>query len=236
MSLTSLQDTLKANVGKEVANLIEPHTYVGLGTGSTVTYFIQALAIRIQEGLHIKGVIATSNKSAQLAASLHIPIIEIENICYIDITVDGADEVDKRLNVIKGKGGALLREKIAAAASQEVIIIVDESKLVEKLGGKELLPIEILPFARSYIIKHLQDIDMSATIRENPHTKSLYYTDQQNNILDCSFPTKSNMSLQALDEVLHATPGILETGLFLNMVDTVYTATASGITIMRTKK
>ncbi|MGE5520095.1 MAG: ribose-5-phosphate isomerase RpiA [Candidatus Dadabacteria bacterium] len=196
---------------------------IGLGTGSTSKWAIQRLGERIKEGLEIKAV-ASSIDSEKLAKSMGIPLIDFSEISSIDLTIDGADEVDKECNLIKGGGGALLREKILAYNSKNFIVIVDESKQVDTLG-KFPLPVEVVPFAIDFTIKQLKYLGCEATVRKK--NGSNFITDNQNLLLDCQFSKITQPAM--LNELLHLIPGVVETGLFANsFVTSVITGFSNG--------
>lgn len=205
---------------KEIAALaavehIQDGQIVGLGTGSSSEYAIRAIGRRVEEGLKITGV-PTSNRTAQLAESLQIPLADINTIDQIDITIDGADEFTTDLMLIKGGGGALLREKIVASLTRQQIIIADSSKLVEKLGQFRL-PIEVIPFATNYVLRQLEKLGGKAELRlvdQKP-----YQTDQSNYILDTDFGLIDHPD--QLADKLNQIEGIACHGLFINLAERV---------------
>jgi ribose 5-phosphate isomerase A len=189
---------------------------VGLGTGKAASAFIRALGARVATGLNVRG-IATSQASAELARTLHIPLVEFDRVEAIDVTVDGADEVDPQGNLIKGYGGALVREKIVAAASKKLVILVGEEKLVPVLGSRGKLPVEVLPFGMSATARHLQALGLAPQPRMAEGKP--FVTDNGNHILDCGTgPIPQPTELEAN---LRAIPGVVGTGLFLTMADVV---------------
>ena len=192
---------------------------VGLGTGHAATAFIEVLAQRVGQGLAIRG-IATSQASAELATSLGIPLTNFGEVDGIDVDVDGADEVDPQLNLIKGYGGGLLRQKIVAAASRRVIILVGPEKLVPTLGSRGKLPVEVVPYGMAYCARRLERLGLSC----EPRTLdgSLLKTDNGNHILDCHVGTIDQP--QQLDEQLRGIPGVVGTGLFIGMAHSVLIA------------
>lgn len=223
--------------GKKLAALkaieyIRPGMTLGLGTGSTAYWAIQGIGDLVKEGMAVKAV-ATSVQSEALARELNIPIIPFSEVDRLDITIDGADEVDKELNLIKGGGGALLREKIVAAVTKFYIIIVDESKLVDKLG-KFPLPVEVTPFAWELTNRKL------AALGCTPHMRMAgdkpYLTDNGHYILDCAFGVINDPA--RLHEQVSAITGVMEDGFFIGMADVVIAGTAGGETkvISRNKK
>ena len=202
----------------EAVKYIQDGMTVGLGTGSTAFYAIKAVGEMVQNGLQIQAV-PTSEHTKQLAASLNIPLIDINTIDSIDVTIDGADEFTKNLELIKGGGGALLREKIVASLTKQEIIIADSSKLVEKLGAFKV-PLEVIPFASSYVIAQLQLIGGKGTIRKKD--EKAFITDQGNIIIDADFGLIENAA--ALAEELDKIVGIVEHGLFINLTEKVIMA------------
>lgn len=194
----------------KAVSYIKDGMVVGLGTGSTAYWAIRKIAEKIKEGLNIKTV-ASSVESENLAKELGIPVLAFSEIEIIDITIDGADEVDKNLNLIKGGGGALLREKIIAYNTRQFLVIADESKKVEVLG-RFPLPVEIAPFAFELTLLQIKKLGCEGTIRKKEG--KTFITDNGNYIVDCRFhkildPSKLNLQLDAI-------PGVLETGLFIN--------------------
>ncbi|MEK8127827.1 ribose-5-phosphate isomerase RpiA [Paenibacillus filicis] len=190
---------------------------VGLGTGTTAYWAIQQIGKRVQEGLHIRA-IATSSHSESLARELGIPIVSFSEIDGIDLTIDGADEVDLAWNVTKGGGGALLREKIVASASKRLVIIVDESKLAPQLG-RFPLPVEIVKFGHEWTLKRLASLGCQATLRTFSSGDGPYITDNGNYIADCAFGRITNP--QILHEQINQIPGVVDNGLFIGMAGSV---------------
>ncbi|HLF34416.1 MAG TPA: ribose-5-phosphate isomerase RpiA [Cyclobacteriaceae bacterium] len=205
----------KKLAAKEAVKLIRQGQVVGLGTGSTAYFAILEIADMIRNGLQIKAV-PTSVRSRELAEQLNIPLIDIHTIDSIDITIDGADEFTRELNLIKGGGGALLREKVVAAMTREQIIIADSAKKVDKLG-KFHLPVEVIPFAASYVMNRLRDLKGAGTIRQKDG--SPFLTDQGNFIIDTDFGIIDEPAKLAekLDEIV----GLVEHGLFINLAHKV---------------
>ena len=196
---------------------------VGLGTGSTSAFAIKAIGRKIQQGLNVKAV-ASSIQSEKLAKDAGITVVPFSEINIINIYIDGADEVDNHLNLIKGGGGALLREKILAFNSEQFVVIVDEFKLVKQLG-KFPLPVEVTSFAVELTIRQLQKLGCAPTVRQQ-EGKS-YITDNKNFIIDCDFQKIDQV--EKLHELLNAIPGVVENGLFLNnMVSKVIVGYQSG--------
>lgn len=188
---------------------------VGLGTGSTAYYAIQRLGQLVQQGLSIQA-IATSLQSEQLAKQLGIPLISFSEMTKLDLTIDGADEVDPSFNLIKGGGGALLREKIVAAASKQLTIVVDEHKVVRQLG-KFALPVEIVKFGYEATIRKLFQLGCEPILRARDG--ELYVTDNGNYIVDCSF--NQIAAPVELHRELNLIPGVVDNGLFVGMTKKV---------------
>jgi len=208
-------DDDKKIAARAAVDLVTDGMILGLGTGSTAVFAINILGERVKEGLKIKGV-PTSDASAKLATSVGIPLVTLDEYPVLDLDIDGADEVDSSLNLIKGGGGALLHEKIVAAASKRVIIIVDEKKVVERLGRFHL-PVEVIPFARGHVEKVLSEMGAAVLLRKKDGT--VFRTDENNIILDCDFGLIDDPS--ELASRLSQVPGIVEHGLFIDMVERV---------------
>ena len=216
------QDELKQRAGFRAAEFVESGMVVGLGTGSTTEHAVKRIAKRLKAG-ELKNIVGipSSVRTEKLAQELNIPLVGFDIHPQIDITIDGADEVDPDLNLIKGGGGALLREKVVAQASMRNIIIIDDSKLVAKLGTGWALPIEVIPFARYTEEAFLSTIGGSVTLRKNDDDTP-YRTDQNNVILDANFgPMDDPFRLAAQ---LNERAGIVEHGLFLGLATDVLVA------------
>ncbi len=213
--MTFETDSLNAIAAKALEYIAEGNV-VGLGTGRAASRFIEELGKRVQAGFRVRGV-PTSHRSAELAQQLGIPLTNFQEIDQIDVDVDGADEVDPACNLIKGYGGALVREKIVASASRRLIILVGAEKLVPTLGSRGRLPIEVVPFALELCQRRLAQRGFPAEPRRQ--AGELKLTDNGNVILDCSIPCLEQPP--ALEAELQAMPGVVGTGLFLNMADTV---------------
>jgi ribose 5-phosphate isomerase A len=202
----------KELVGRAAAALVRDGDVVGLGTGSTAYFTIIALGERVKAGLKIIG-IPTSVKTADLACTVGIPLTTLDEHPEIDITIDGADEADPQLNLTKGGGGALLREKVLAFASKKMVVIADSAKMVPVLG-KFPLPIEVIAFARAVVEKKIVALGGLPKLRTKPDG-SPYITDNGNQILDCSFGKITDPPALAL--ALSSIPGIVEHGLFIGL-------------------
>ena len=217
---------LKEVVGKEAVKYVEDGMIVGLGTGSTVFYFVHALADRVKEGLNIQ-MVSTSIQTVELAKSLGLNIKELEEIDHIDLAVDGVDEIDKNFNAIKGGGAALFREKIVADIAKEVIWIYDESKDVEKLG-KCNLPVEILPFGYSHTVRKLTEAGLNPVIRKKDG--EILITDNHNYIADLHLGY--GFDIEEVKQKLANIVGVVEHGLFLNMCKLCIKGTPGGAVII----
>lgn len=190
---------------------------LGLGTGRAASAFVKALGARVAEGLRITGV-PTSEATARLATDLGIPLARLDQVDALDITFDGADEVDDRLDLIKGYGGAMVREKVVAASSKELIILVGPEKLVRNLGERGRLPIEVLPFAEALVRRELDRLGLEAE-RRSEADGTTFVTDNGNWILDAKLAPP--LDARALENAILAVPGVLGTGFFLGMTHAV---------------
>ncbi len=214
------RENAKKKAAVEAANHVKESCIVGLGSGTTAAYVLKEIGRRTrEEKIHIHGV-PTSHQAYLLAVQQGIPITTLEEHPQLDVTIDGADQVDENLSMIKGMGGALTREKIVASASKTNIIVVDETKLTKELGVDHPVPIEVLPFALSTVMAKLGPLGRKAVLREASEKLGPVVTDNGNFIIDVSFgliddPTELNKALKMI-------PGIIETGLFVKMADIVY--------------
>jgi ribose 5-phosphate isomerase A len=197
---------------------------VGLGTGSTATFAIRLLGERVRGGLKIRG-IPTSIASRDLAGQLGIPLVTFDEVQEIDVTIDGADEFDPALELIKGGGGAMLREKIVASASRQLVIVTDSSKQVPVLG-KFPLPVEVIGFAEPLVAKKISDLG-AKVVRRLDSSGRPYITDENHHILDCHFGQIADPA--TLARTLSEMPGIVEHGLFVGMASAVLMATAGEV-------
>ncbi len=219
----------KILAAQESVNYVKETMIVGLGSGSTAEHMIRALGKKVAEGLKIKGV-PSSEKTARLAQEVAIPLITLEEAGTMDINIDGADEFDPELRLIKGGGGALLREKILAHNSKLNVIITDSSKAVDKLGAFKL-PLEIIPFASNSIMAQLQKMGLQPVLREVGGAP--YRTDENNNIVDIDILGQEE--LDTINQKLLGIPGIVETGLFLNYTDILIIGKGDGVEIVKRK-
>jgi ribose 5-phosphate isomerase A len=204
-------DPLRA-VAERALQYVPARSVVGLGTGHAATAFIHALGEKSKQGFAVRGV-PTSKASEQLARQLGIPLVGLDEVEAIDVDVDGADEVDPDCNLIKGYGGALVREKIVAVASRRLIILVGPEKLVPKLGSHGILPVEVIPFAVPLCTRRLAVLGCRAQPRF--HAGKPFITDNGNQILDCRVQPIDQP--QELDRAIRDLPGVVGTGLFLGL-------------------
>jgi ribose 5-phosphate isomerase A len=224
MTPTLSLDQIKERLGEDAAQRVSSGMRVGLGSGSTAHRFIRHLAERCrQEDLHIVCV-ASSQSSYALAHGLGLSMSDIDAVDGLDLTVDGADEVDPQYRLIKGAGGAHVREKIVAAMSKELLILVDHNKLVERLGRRGL-PVEVLRFGHLSTQKQLERIGYCGEFRQNGD--GLYLTDNGNYILDLAFQTCPD-SPEACDSEIRAVPGVVDTGFFLRLVSSLLVGFCDG--------
>lgn len=211
-------------LGTRAAEQIADGNVVGLGSGRAATEFIRALGERVRHGLKVRGV-PTSEASAQLARELGIPLVDMTAVDTIDVDVDGADEVDPQGNLIKGFGGALLREKIVAAASRKIVILIGAEKLVPVLGSRGKLPVEVVPFGVPFCQRRLAALGCVPDVRL--HDGRPFITDNGNQILDCRISALEHPD--DLERRLRAIPGVVGTGLFLGMADEILIQTGTTV-------
>ena len=221
-------DQEKEAAARASLQFVKDGQVIGLGTGSTAAFFIKLLAEKVKAGLRVRG-IPTSVRSGELAESLGIPLTTLDECQEIDVTVDGADEVDPQLRLIKGGGGAMLREKIVASATKKLVIVADASKQVAALG-KFPLPVEVIQFAQALVAKRIKDLGAQVRVRTQADGTP-YVTDERNHILDCSFGQIRDAD--RLAQELNAMPGVVEHGLFVGMASVVLFARGSEILELR---
>jgi ribose 5-phosphate isomerase A len=221
-----LSDSEAAALAAHALAYVRPGLVVGLGTGQAATAFVHALGRQVQAGLSVRG-IPTSEAITALARGLGIPLASLEESPSIDITFDGADEVDPHLDLIKGHGGALVREKIVAAASERLVILVGRDKLVPVLG-RGPLPVEVVPFATGFCRRRLAEEGYAPVLRTSGAAPVL--TDNGNLIFDCAVGPIADAT--GLDAKLRAIPGVVDTGLFVGMAATVLVWGGASVTTM----
>lgn len=211
----------KLNAAKSAIEKIPKTGPIGLGSGSTVAIFAKELGQRLSKGENDICVVPSSYQAYQLAIEHNIPLTNLDINPELVLTVDGADEVDKNLNLTKGGGGALFQEKIVASASKKLIIIVDESKLVDKLASRFLIPVEVFPFSLGVVLKKIKSMGIEPIVRQAEKKMGPVVTDNGNFIVDLKFPKPiDDPATVAID--LKMIPGVVETGLFIGMTDEVH--------------
>jgi len=222
---------MKRIAAEKATEYIQDGMVVGLGTGTTVENTLKKLGYLINEGLNVRG-IPTSNQTRKSAMKYNIPLTTLEENPEIDITIDGADEVDSNLNLIKGGGGALTREKILAYHSKKVIIVIDGSKVVKELGIDFPVPVEVVRFGWTSTKKILEKLGCNVELRNimnNP-----YITDNSNYVLDCEFDRIKDAAQLEID--INKIPGVVENGLFIDLVDEVIAGGKQGIMTLEREK
>lgn len=205
---------------------VRPGNVLGLGSGRAAERFVRALAARVAAGLDVRG-IPTSRATEDLARSLGIPVVSLDEAARVDLAVDGADEVDPEGRLIKGYGGALLREKIVASIADRVVILVGPEKYVPRLGTRGRLPIEVLPFALAPVRRRLEQLGIPSAVRGQGGRPQ--WSDNGNLLVDCKIGPLSDPA--ELDHALHAIPGVLETGLFLDLRAVIAVEQSDGVEI-----
>lgn len=223
-------DQFKKSAAEAAVTQIRNGMIVGLGTGSTAAYAIDAVGELVKNGIHVVGV-PTSEHSATQARALNIPLATLGDIAQVDLTIDGADEVERQsLNLIKGRGGALLREKLVASASKKVVIIVDETKMVDRLGSRYAVPVEVVPFGWQVTARRLEKLGAKVSLRSGADNR-MFVTDGGNYILDCGFGPISAPAF--LEQEMNNIVGVVEHGLFLDMATEVIVAGSGGVETLR---
>jgi ribose 5-phosphate isomerase A len=225
----------KKNAALEAVKHVKDSFVIGLGSGSTVAYAAEEIGKRIKtEKLHVK-VVPTSYQAFMLAVKNGIPLTTLEEHPILDLAIDGADQIDENLNLIKGMGGALTREKIVAAASKNLIIIADERKKAKILGENgQQMPVEVLPFAASFVMHKISELGGKPKIREGTGKVGPVVTDNGNFIIDVDFGLIDKPA--ELEKKLKTIPGIVETGLFVDMADLVYLGKLDKVERLKRKK
>jgi ribose 5-phosphate isomerase A len=224
--MTAIDRTeLKRRAAARAVEEVQSGMVVGLGSGTTAELAVEALGLQVESGLAIVGV-PTSERTRQLATRFRIPLAPVDDVPSIDLTIDGADQVERgSLALIKGLGGALLREKIIASASARMIVVVDESKVVDRLGGRTPLPVEIVAFGWQRTLARLTEHGWAPVVRQM--SSKPFVTDGGNLIADCAIPTID--AAERLDRELSAITGVVETGLFLGLASSVIVAGQAGL-------
>jgi ribose 5-phosphate isomerase A len=208
-------------LGTYALRYVKPGQTVGLGTGRAASAFLRALG---RSGLKVRG-IPTSSGAAELARSLRIEVVALDGKARLDVDLDGADEVDSRLNLIKGYGGAMVREKVVACASRKVVILVGAEKRVTRLGQRRRLPVEVVPFAAHYAMRRMRELGLKPVVRIDADGRE-FLSDNGNLVMDCG--TGLIETPARLDRDLLAIPGVVGTGLFIGIANIVLVANGDG--------
>jgi ribose 5-phosphate isomerase A len=226
MKTTGGTDDQKRRAGERAADLVMDGMTVGLGTGSTAAFAIRAIARAVDAGLDVRGV-PTSFASRELARELSIPVVSLDDVETLDLAIDGADQVDAELNLIKGGGAAHTREKIIDAAADRFVVVADPSKTVETFD--RAVPLEVLPDARTTVAARIEELGGDSTLREATRKDGPVVTDNGNLVLDCEFGEIADPTRLAAQ--LAAIPGVVEHGLFVGLADEVYVGTEDGVDV-----
>lgn len=227
------REEAKRRAALEAVKHAEDGFIVGLGSGSTAAYVIKEIGRRmLQEGLRVLGV-PSSSQAMMLALRSGVPLTSLDEHPVLDLAIDGADQIDKKLNLIKGGGGALTREKIVASAAKQFVVVADETKLVEKLGANCRVPVEVLPFALASATADIKELDGKPILRESKGKVGAVVTDNGNYIVDVDFGAITDA--EELNRRLKLIPGVIETGLFIGMADLVYLGKQDGIVRLEKK-
>jgi ribose 5-phosphate isomerase A len=216
-------------VAMKALELIADGARIGLGSGHAASVFIVQLGVRVREGLRVSGV-PTSRASARQARKVGIPLIELGEEMQLDVTVDGADEVAPNLDLVKGWGGALVRERIVAAASKSQVILIGESKLVHALGERGRVPVEVIPLAEWLVMKELKTLGLVPILRTDGTGRRPFITENGNLIFDCAppEPMRDGKAARELERALLSIVGVVDTGLFLGTADQVFVGHTDG--------
>lgn len=223
------EEEWKRAAAEKAAELVENGMLVGLGSGSTLAEVVRVLGKREVDA----DFVASSLAAGELAESLGLRLVSLDEKPYLDLTIDGADEVDPNFSMIKGGGGAHTREKIIANAAEEIAIVVDRTKLTRKLGKKCPVPIEVIPFANSFTLNLLEDLDGKANLRGTAESEP-YVTDNGNWIVDVKFDSVEAPA--ELEAILNNLPGVVENGIFVGLADLVFVGYEGGCKVLKSKK
>jgi len=218
-------DNLKKAAALTAVEFVRDGMIIGLGTGSTAKYMVIALGEKVRAGMTLRGV-PTSQETAMLARQQGITLVDTDNAWVADLAIDGADQVDPDFNLIKGGGGALLKEKIVAASAKQFIVVIDHTKRVPVLGGSFPLPIEVIPFGWGNTARDIESLTRSRVVLRE-RNGSPFKTEVGNVILDVHFPRIDNP--RELEIALHLIPGVVETGLFVGRADLLIVGTPTGV-------
>jgi ribose 5-phosphate isomerase A len=225
------REAAKKRAAVEAVKLVKDGSLLGLGAGSTVAYAVREIGRRIEEE-HIRILaVPSSNQTSQLAMEYGVPLTTLDEHPNLDLDIDGADQIDADLNLIKGMGGALTKEKIVASSSKALVIIADGTKLTDVLGRNQPLPVEVLPFALPLVASRIKALGGQPILKMSKDGSGPFVTDNGNSILNVDFGIISN-AIQ-LDRQLKCINGVIETGLFLGMTDTAYVGTETEVKVLR---
>lgn len=228
--MSAHNDPILVAVAQRALEFVVDGAVVGLGTGRAATAFVHALGKRVRQGLTVTGV-PTSRATAAEARRCGVRVVDLDDVESIDVTIDGADEVDPHLNLIKGYGGAMVGEKIVAAASRREIIVVGSEKLVPVLGKRGILPVEVIPFAAGFCTRRLAALGCRPQVRLTDEARLPFVSDSGNYILDCGIdPIPAPAELE---EAIRAIPGVVGTGLFLGIAERVLVGEAGSVRELR---
>jgi ribose 5-phosphate isomerase A len=220
------REEAKRRAALEAVKHVKDDFIVGLGSGSTAAYVIEEIGEKIRQGLQVLGV-PTSHQAMMLAVRYSVPLTTLDEYPEPDLAIDGADQADERLNLIKGGGGALTREKIVASAAKQFVVVADGTKLVERLGTNQPVPVEVLPFALPTVMAKIRELDGKPILREGKAKVGPVVTDNGNFVVDVDFgPIRAP---KELDLQLNSIPGVIETGLFIGIADVAYLGKPDGV-------
>jgi len=230
---SALVDALKQAAAEQAVQLVQDRMVVGLGSGSTAAFAVEAIGKRVREGLRMIG-IPTSKQTAERARQLKIPLSTLDEHHKVDLTIDGADEVETgTLTLIKGGGGHPLREKIVAAVSSRLVIIIDSSKLVQQIGLRHAVPVEVIRFGWETTARRLKELRIEPILRLQSNGTP-FLTDDDNYILDCNFGAVADA--RRLREEMDGIVGVVEHGLFVDMAELVIVGSVDGVTTLHRKR
>jgi ribose 5-phosphate isomerase A len=225
------REAAKKRAAVEAVKLVKDGSVLGLGAGSTVAYVVKEIGRKIKEERIRVLAIPSSNQTFKLATEYGIPLTTFNEYLSLDLDIDGADQIDEDLNLVKGMGGALTKEKIVASASKKFVIVADETKLTDVLGRNHSLPVEVLPFALPLVSSKIKTLGGQPVLKNSKDGPGPFVTDNGNYVLNVDFGVIDNPS--QLDRKLKSIHGIIETGLFLGMASTAYVGTRTGIRILK---
>ncbi len=220
----------KQQAAERALDEVQSGMVLGLGSGTTARYLVLGLAERLRDG-RLRDIVGvpTSDATAALARQQGVPVATLDEQPALDLAMDGADEIDPKLNLIKGLGGALLREKIVACSAKRFVIVADDTKLVTQLGERAPLPVEVVSFGQVLVERRLRELGAEPVLRQTAPDKP-YLTDQHNIILDCRFASFADPA--SLGVAVRAIPGVVEHGLFINMAAAAYVAGSQGVAVI----